>query len=384
MYAALDADPSDPDVIIKLDKSNAFNALCRQLTLDVLGGKASCDYACGLKEGDNIETVCGELRNVFEYFRTMRTIKSHLRYYDYCGNVLDAWGKTGGQQGDLLEMIVFCLSVHHLWGRTLNKHHQEACAVACADDGYIKAKLSVALEVLSDIKHVLKEDAGLDLYFDKTKILIKGISAADAHAAAQRMLKADLSLAHLSPLLSPASFVVHGYIGRGVPIGSDAIVQHFVKDHCQAIMEDVDKLHPLPAHPLLPSDPAAVSQRAHTAREPKRAPKQHVHYKVSKSLLKKGTRDAYKIWNQQDRAWVDMRLHESHDEGGFGIPNNTITRRAAAYTTNARFVAFLGTFACPAQQVWLPGNDLQDPATWMPPPLCQLKQMHEDLLLTAL
>ena len=58
-------------------------------------------------------------------------------------------------------MIVFCLTVHHLWGRTLNKHHQDACAVAYTDDGYIKAKLSVALEVLSDIKHVLKEDAGL-------------------------------------------------------------------------------------------------------------------------------------------------------------------------------------------------------------------------------
>ncbi len=24
---------------------------------------------------------------------------------------------------------------------------------------------------------------------------------------------------------------------------------------------------------------------------------------------------------QQDSAWVDMRLHESHDEGGFGVPN---------------------------------------------------------------
>ena len=66
MYAALNSDPSDPDVIIKLDISNAFNVLCRQLTLDVLGGKASCDYACGLKEGDNIETVRGELRNMFE------------------------------------------------------------------------------------------------------------------------------------------------------------------------------------------------------------------------------------------------------------------------------------------------------------------------------
>ena len=43
-------------------------------------------------------------------------------------------------------------------------------------------------------------------------------------------------------------------------------------------------------------------------------------------VLKKSTQDAYKKWNQQDRAWVDMRLHESHDEGGFGIANNTITQ----------------------------------------------------------
>jgi hypothetical protein len=154
MYASLYSDPSDPDVIIKLGLSNAFNVLCRRLTLDVLGGKASCDYACGLKEGDNIETVCTELRNMFSYFKALRTTKSHLRYFDFCGNVLDAWGKTGGQQGDPLEMIAFCLSIHHLWGRTLAKHYQDACAVAYADDGYIKAKLSVALEMLSDIKHV--------------------------------------------------------------------------------------------------------------------------------------------------------------------------------------------------------------------------------------
>jgi hypothetical protein len=124
-----------------------------------------------------------------------------------------------------------------------------------ADDGYIKTKLSVALEVLSDIKQVLKEDAGLTLN-DKTKILIKGISAdddvfylflqkqkiTDAHAATQRLLIADPSLAHLSFLLSPTSFVVDSYIGLGVPISTDAFIQHFVKDKCQAIMEDVDKL----------------------------------------------------------------------------------------------------------------------------------------------
>ena len=30
---------------------------------------------------------------MFEYFKGMRTTKSHLRYFDFCGNVLDAWGK---------------------------------------------------------------------------------------------------------------------------------------------------------------------------------------------------------------------------------------------------------------------------------------------------
>ena len=68
-----------------------------------------------------------------------------------------------------------------------------------------------------------------------------------------------------------------------------------------------------------------------------------------------------------------MRLHESYDEGGFGVPNNTISRHATAYTTNARFVAFLGTFARPAQEVWLQGNNIQDPTTWIVPALRTLK-----------
>ena len=99
---------------------------------------------------------------------------------------------------------------------------------------------------------------------------------------------------------------------------------------------------------------------------------QHVDHKIANALLKKGTLDIYKTWNQHDRAWVDMRLHESHDDGGFGVSSNTITRLAASYTISARFAAFIGTFACPAQQVWLPGNDLRQrqagsPATQLPP-----------------
>ncbi len=77
---------------------------------------------------------------------------------------------------------------------------------------------------------------------DKTKILVKGITAAEAHAAAQRLLAAHPSLAHLGPLLTPKAFVDNGYIGLGVPIGTDAFIQDFVEKKCKKIMEDVDKL----------------------------------------------------------------------------------------------------------------------------------------------
>ncbi len=56
-YDNLDvSDPTDPKVIIKIDVTNAFNSTDRDLTLDVLSGHASRDYACGLKIGDLIPT----------------------------------------------------------------------------------------------------------------------------------------------------------------------------------------------------------------------------------------------------------------------------------------------------------------------------------------
>ena len=112
MYANLNnTTPNDPEVIIKIDISNAFNVLCRALTLDVLSGKASRTYASGIREGEEFETKCEQLRSMFGYFASMRTVKSKLRYFDFLGEVHEALGKTGGQQGDPLEMIKRICSV---------------------------------------------------------------------------------------------------------------------------------------------------------------------------------------------------------------------------------------------------------------------------------
>ena len=60
-------------------------------------------------------------------------------------------------------MLIFHLTIHHLWERVLTKYPQTR-ALPYADDGYIKTKLNVVLQVLVELKHVLKEDVGLELH----------------------------------------------------------------------------------------------------------------------------------------------------------------------------------------------------------------------------
>ena len=136
----------------------------------------------------------------------MHTCHAELRYFDWDGQIHLAKGNTGGQQGDPLEMLVFNLTTLHLWGRTLAKYPQ-APALAYADDGYIKARMSVALQVLAELKHVLKEDAGLDLNVSKTSLLPKGVTQQAAFDVAYKIINASPTLNHLSGEVSLCFFL---------------------------------------------------------------------------------------------------------------------------------------------------------------------------------
>ena len=107
-------------MIIQIDVDNAFNSTNRGLTLDVLNGRDSRDYVCGLKKGDVIPT-CDTFSNLFDYFKSMRTCETKLTYFDWYAQVHIVKGKTGGQQGDPLEILIFNLTVHHIWGHVLVK-----------------------------------------------------------------------------------------------------------------------------------------------------------------------------------------------------------------------------------------------------------------------
>ena len=70
-------------VIVNLDICNAFGSLCGRLVLDALAGKASRDYACGIKTG--FETATHELRSYFGFFRLQLTFETILRFFSYDG-----------------------------------------------------------------------------------------------------------------------------------------------------------------------------------------------------------------------------------------------------------------------------------------------------------
>jgi hypothetical protein len=100
----------------------------------------------------------------------------------------------------------------------------------------------VVLQVLPELKHVLKEDDGLDLNISKTSVLPKGVTK-------QVEFDVEYSIISNSPVLTPlnvdvslASFCPEGFIGIGVPIGTDVFVRNFVAKTCRAIIDDIAKL----------------------------------------------------------------------------------------------------------------------------------------------
>jgi hypothetical protein len=168
----------------------------------------------------------------------MRTCNAKLRYFDWDGQVHLAKGKTGGQQGDPLEMLTFNLTTHHLWGRVLTKFHK-ARTITFVDDGYIKAKLSVALQVLADLKF----DAGLYLNVVKTSILpVHGFTQQAAFDVVYIIIDVSPALMHLREEIALDSVCPKGFVGIGVPIGMDTFVRNFVAKQFRNIIDDVEKL----------------------------------------------------------------------------------------------------------------------------------------------
>ncbi len=143
-------------------------------------------------------------------------------------------------------------------------------------------------------------------------------------------------MTHLSADLALASFCPEGFVGIGVPIGTASFVRDFVGKTCRDIIDDVEKidviqdgfihyqfvrfsqvtrLQYINSHIMLYN--RCVLQQ------------QYVDCKIAETLLKKGTKQHTEGWDESNKDWAHMVLHLSHDEGGFGVTFNCVTKDAA-------------------------------------------------------
>jgi hypothetical protein len=196
-------------------------------------------------------------------------------------------------------------------------------------------------------------------------------------------MNATPQLTQLRGEVSLDSFLPDGFVGIGVPIGTDTFVRQFVAKTCRDIIEDVEKLDTiedgfihlqllrfcqttrmqfLKSHILL--DNRCVLQE------------QHVDCKIADTLLKKGTKYHAAGWDSSSKDWAHMVLHLPHTEGGFGVPFNYVTQDAAFYTTTSRFVSWMGVFSQTRQELWLTKDDLRDSSSWSSPPFMGYVRGH--------
>ena len=100
----------------------------------------------------------------------------------------------------------------------------------------------MSLQVLAELKHVLFQDTGLELNVSKTSVLPKNTTQQDVFDVTHNIIAVSPALTHLMVDISLASFCPEGFVGIGVPIGTDTFVRNFISKTCRGIIDDVEKL----------------------------------------------------------------------------------------------------------------------------------------------
>jgi hypothetical protein len=167
--------------------SNDFDSLFDRLVLDVLFGKDSRDYECGIKLDEDFETSVHELRVYFGVFKLAHTCESILCFYTYDGVTNYVKCKTGELQDESSGIHVFlsghtsplgevwdpCLVTVHLCLVTFHfKNFPELRVLPYVDDVNIIVRFSQALKLTAASKPVFKSDG--NLAFNMVKIMTLG------------------------------------------------------------------------------------------------------------------------------------------------------------------------------------------------------------------
>jgi len=386
------------NALLNIDLRNAFNEANRHAGFDALLGKASRTYDDGqVQIGDQLPHLAS-MHVFFLYFKAMHQCPSTLRYTDHKGTVHHIEGTTGGQQGDPLEMLRFCLTIHPIWGRVMTRNPQ-ARAVAFADDGFVYDSLTSVLHIWVQLSHAFKNDADLAMQLGKCRLLVQGnFTREEARAKVLQIIDGDDALSSLRPLIAEVDgpndvIQVDGITGVGVPIGSPDFVQQFVATKASEIIRDVDKVQVV-TDPLIHFHLLRFCQNTRMAYINRSVPPevmaagpcnlQHVDEAIVKAILGRGTKLTHEFgsssekWSTRAFDWYSSIVQKACHRGGLGITPNAASSISAYYSATAQYVSWVHQL--PNTELWAGGQDLTQHDSWTAPNLLALKDTHARLL----
>ena len=132
---------------------------------------------------------------------------------------------------------------------------------------------------------------------------------------AHSIIDGSPALTHLSADLALDSFCPEGFVGIGVPIGTDMFVRNFVAQKCREIIDDVEKLDAIQDgfihYQLLRFCQATRLQyiNSHIMLNNRCVlQQQHVDCKIADALLKKDTNQHADGWDASSKDWAHMVL----------------------------------------------------------------------------
>jgi hypothetical protein len=243
-------DERDPIVAMALDATNAFNSLSRQTLFDTLAGIAQQHYDAGLlgevKPGEDLPFTTEILRTLNPMLKECYTDPALVRHFSSAlGEAINLAVSRGVQQGDVLGSVLWCLALHPVLCRVMDRHSNVHC-VAFADNVWCIGKLSDVLPATSDLAKAMEESLTVTINVAESYIYAPSFQRDDSLQVTNVTIAMGEKLGPLvQSLLKGMSENRTGVSVLGVPLGSEDYIRTFLEGKVKRFIGDFPALNKL-------------------------------------------------------------------------------------------------------------------------------------------
>jgi hypothetical protein len=385
-------DERDPIVAMALDATNAFNCLSRQTLFDTLAGIAQEHYDAGLlgevKPGEELPFTTDILRTLNPMLKECYTDPALVRHFSSAlGEAINLAVSRGVQQGDVLGSVLWCLALHPVLCRVMDRHVNVHC-VAFADNVWCIGKLSDVLPATSDLATAMEKSLTVTINVGESYIYAPAFQRDNTLHVTNVITAMGEDLGPLvQSLLKGMSENRTGVSVLGVPLGSEDYIRTFLVVKANRFIGDFPALNKLTDFKVyLNFVRFCLAPRLHyllRAIDPAltELPCNLLDFNIRYNLLEVMGWEAFDPsaldGSEPDTTqllWIDYYIFGSLARGSLGIPRAADVATPAFYCATVDYVTAMAALELPLRDLECPSLESNSQL------LRQLAEAHQQLL----